>query len=110
MNRNDSETAHVEDLGGGAFAIRGNLTFGTIATLLAESKTLFAAYQRIEISMSNVQQADSAGLALLLEWLSWARGYNRNIVYQNIPDQILAIAQISDVTELLTGEAPSGDA
>jgi phospholipid transport system transporter-binding protein len=97
----------MEDLGAGAFAIRGDLTFETIAAVLAASQSLFAAHQRIEIDLSEVAQADSAAVALLLEWLSWARGFDRQIQYQNIPPQILAIAQISGVAELLGGERSS---
>jgi len=107
MSGTDTSTAHMEDLGAGAFAIRGDLTFETIAAVLAASQSLFAAHQHIEIDMSEVAQADSAAVALLLEWLSWARGFDRQIQYQNIPQQILAIAQISGIAELLGGGRPS---
>jgi len=53
--------------------------------------------------MADVREADSAGLALLLEWLSWARSVDRVLAYENVPPQILAIAQISEATELLGG-------
>ncbi len=101
MNRDSNENAQLVDLGGGRFAVRSKLTFKSATAILAQSKRLFADFERISVDMSDVQEADSAGLALLLEWVSWARHFDREIVYENIPQQILAIAQISEVTDLL---------
>lgn len=101
MNRDSNENAQLADLGGGRFAVRSELTFKSATAILEQSKRLFAGFERISVDMSDVQEADSAGLALLLEWVSWARHFDREIVYENIPQQILAIAQISEVTDLL---------
>ena len=101
MDRNSKEDAQLADLGDGRFAVRSELTFKSATDILAQSKRLFADCERISVDMSDVQEADSAGLALLLEWVSWARRFDREIVYENIPQQILAIAQISEVTDLL---------
>ncbi len=101
MNRAAEDGAQLADLGGGRFAVRSELTFTSATDILEQSKRLFADCERISVDMSDVQDADSAGLALLIEWVSWARRFNREIVYENIPQQILAIAQISEVTDLL---------
>ena len=101
MNRDAEDGAQLADLGGGRFAVRSELTFKSATDILEQSKRLFAEYERISVDMSDVQDADSAGLALLIEWVSWARRFDREIVYENIPQQILAIAQISEVTDLL---------
>ncbi len=96
-----TDESGLEDLGGGRFAVRSDLTFESTTAILTQSKRLFADCERISVDMSDVQEADSAGLALLLEWVSWARRFDREIVYENIPQQILAIAQISEATDLL---------
>ena len=101
MNRDSNDNAQLADLGGGRFAVRSELTFKSATAILAQSKRLFANCERISVDMSDVREADSAGLALLLEWVSWARHNEREIEYENIPKQILAIAQISEVTDLL---------
>ena len=93
---------HVEDLGGGRFAVRGDLTFESATAILSQGTQLFADYERIRVDMSDVREADSAGLALLLEWVSWARHLDREIAYENIPQQIMAIARISEVTDLIS--------
>ena len=98
-----------EDQGDGKFALHGELTFATASGALEESKDLFSDLARIELDLSDVSEGDSAGLALLLEWVNWARNYVREIRFINIPSEIIAIAQISEVDDMLTkGERWTG--
>lgn len=91
-----------EDRGGGRFAIQGDLSFQTAVTALDQSKELFASHSTIEVDLGGVKRADSAGLALLLEWVNWARATAREITFSNIPAQIVSIAQISEVEDMLS--------
>ncbi|MGQ3685552.1 MAG: STAS domain-containing protein [Candidatus Loosdrechtia sp.] len=90
-----------EDHGEGRFVIRGDLSFSTAVTALEKSKGLFATHSCIELDLEGVRRADSAGLALMLEWVNWARNSRREIHFSNIPAQITAIAQISEVEDML---------
>ncbi len=54
------------------------------------------------IDCGGVKRADSAGLAVLLDWLAWGRRRSRPVSLQNLPASLLAIARISEVDELLT--------
>ena len=99
----------VIDEGGGRFVVDGPLTFETAAEALEQSKALFSEYDTLEVDLSQVSQGDSAGLALLLEWVNWAKYYVREIKYHGVPQQILSIAKISEVEELLAaGERWTG--
>jgi phospholipid transport system transporter-binding protein len=51
--------------------------------------------------MSGVDKADSAGLALLLEWKAQAAARGASISYKEIPDSLAAIARTSEVSDLL---------
>lgn len=88
-------------LGEGRFALAGCFGFATVATILERSKTLFENEPVIRLDLSGVTQSDSAGLALLVEWTNWARHYQREIHFLEIPKQVLDIARISEVEELL---------
>ena len=100
-NGRESERADIQDLGDGHFAIRSDLTFESASRILLQSKQMFASCDRISVEMSAAGEADSAGLALLLEWISWTRHTNREITYEKIPERLLAIARISEVSDLL---------
>jgi ABC-type transporter Mla MlaB component len=53
------------------------------------------------IDLSGVTSSDSAGLALLIEWLSVAREAGRSLRYENVSAQIKQLAVLSEVDELL---------
>ncbi|HEB99345.1 MAG TPA: STAS domain-containing protein, partial [Thiotrichales bacterium] len=50
---------------------------------------------------SGVGRADSAGLALLVEWMREARRQGREIRFLGMPAQMSAIAEVSGLSELL---------
>lgn len=90
-----------EDLGDGKFGLAGEMTFATAEQVLRESEDLFAEYPHIQVDLSAVTRADSAGLALLLEWITWANHNIREIRFVHIPERINAIAQTTEVDHLL---------
>lgn len=99
----------LDSLGDGRFALSGVLDFDTVAEVLAESTKCFEEYTQLEVDLAGVQEADSAGLALLLEWVNWAKYTVREIRFLNLPDALLAIARISEVDEFLaSGERWTG--
>jgi phospholipid transport system transporter-binding protein len=91
----------------GRVVVTGELTFGTarearqIGVLVLESSRA----ERIVVECSAVTRADSAGLAVLLDWLAWGRRRSRPLSLQNLPASLIAIARISEVDGLLTAAA-----
>ena len=101
--------AEIVTVGEGRFAINGDLTFDTVAALLDKGQKRFTAHSRIIIDLSGVTGSDSAGLALLMEWVSWANHSVREIRYENVPERLVNIAAISEVENMLTaGERWTG--
>lgn len=96
-----SEAVKFEDAGGGRFHVEGRLGFDTVAQALDASLRLFADYHAIELDLSGVTAADSAGVALLIEWVSRARHSKCVLHFHHLPEQIKALARISDVEGLL---------
>lgn len=90
-----------KDDGGGRFSIEGKLEFETVATAYQESMNRFSPHSELVLDLSGVTGADSAGLALLLEWVHWAKQSAREIQFKNIPEQIQTIARISEVDGIL---------
>lgn len=91
----------LDDLGGGKFALKGDMTFGTAGQILRDSEELFEEHTRIEVDLSGVEETDSAGLALLLEWITWANHTVREIRFLETPEKIDAIAKTTEVEDLL---------
>ncbi len=92
---------NFEDRGNGHFALSGDMTFDTAGLILDESESLFDEHTRIEVDLSAVKETDSAGLALLLEWITWANHTVREIRFLGTPEKINAIAKTTEVADLL---------
>lgn len=91
----------LTDLGGGRFALSGDMTFDTAGQILRQSEDPFEEHTRIEVDLSDVEDTDSAGLALLLEWITWANHTVREIRFLEMPEKIKAIARTTEVEHLL---------
>lgn len=99
----------LEDRGDGCFALSGEVSFDTAELILNASEKPFDEHTQLEIDLSGVTLSDSAGLALLLEWVTWANHTVREIRFSGMPERILAIAKTTEVDALLTrGERWSG--
>ena len=78
------------------------LGYATAGRALPAGLALIPRGATCTIDLSRVTEADSAGLAVLVEWLATAKSRGTVIHYEGIPAQILAVARISDLESLLT--------
>ena len=86
----------------GRLQLTGELNFKTVPPLAVNSKNLFDNNNHLNVDLDGVSRADSAGVALLIEWQRRAKKQNKSISFQNIPSQMLSIAKLSGVDELLS--------
>ena len=91
----------LKDVGGGRFTLSGAMSFETADRILRDSAVSFRQHDRIEVDFSGVTDADSAGLALLIEWKSWSAERDATIQFSALPRAITAIARTTDVEHLL---------
>jgi phospholipid transport system transporter-binding protein len=96
--------AKLESLGAGRFRVSGVLDASTAREVLEESESRFEQFKELDVDLGGVGESDSAGLALLIEWLRVARQGNKAIRFANVPAQIEALARISEVDDLIGGE------
>ena len=80
---------------------KGAICFDGAAQALSSGLALLGRGENTTIDLAQVSEADSAGLAVLVEWLAHARQMDTTIHYANIPAQILAVARISELDALL---------
>lgn len=102
MSTSHPSKAKIESLGDGLFKVSGVLDATTVTELLKQSHGGFDGAQSIDVDLAPVTESDSSGLALLIEWLRLARDAGKKIHFENLPEQIMALARISEVDDLLT--------
>jgi len=93
--------AGLEATGGGCFRVTGELSADTVPDLYHRSAELFDGDGQVELDLSGVQRSDSAGVALLVEWMVQAHHRQREIRYLNMPAQMLSIARVSSLDHIL---------
>jgi phospholipid transport system transporter-binding protein len=85
------------------YRVESELTFATVAALrplglvaLAQAPTgVFT------IDLGAVDRADSAGLALLVDWVAAARASGRELHFEGLSPALRALARLSDVEDLV---------
>jgi phospholipid transport system transporter-binding protein len=91
----------------GHIAISAALTFQTARRVCAAGIECFLrdGSPSLVVDCAGVANADSAGLAVLIEWRGWARQHGRQLKFVNLPLQISAIAHLSEVSAVLADAA-----
>ena len=86
---------NIVDEGAGHFIVDGDLTFATIDKQTVRSFSFLSAAKQITIDLGRVVCTDSAGLALMIEWIKYTRHHRIQITFKNIPEQLVNLAKLS---------------
>lgn len=84
-----------------AQAVEGELTFDTVPALYRASAAWFAGTDEVVIDLARVTRVDSAGLALLIDWLQRAERAGRPLRFANIPETVQTLLRISGLDNQL---------
>jgi phospholipid transport system transporter-binding protein len=94
----------IQGGGPGRLVASGELDFATAAAALESGLRLIEPGRAWTVDLAGITASDSAGLAVLVEWLSAARARGATLRYVAVPAQILAIARISELEDLLVAQ------
>lgn len=81
--------------GAGHFLVDGDLTFASIDKRTINSLAFLPSAKEITMDLGRVVSTDSAGLALMIEWIKYTRAHRSHIHFKNIPKQLLTLARLS---------------
>lgn len=83
--------------------VRGPLTFDTAAAAWRAGQRALDACDAsaVDIDCAGIERADSAGLAVLIEWLAWGQRRDRAVRLQGLPATLIDIARISELEDLI---------
>lgn len=86
------------------YRLEASLTFATVPALYGPGRALIAAAAAdLQFDLQRVETIDSAGLALLIDWLAAAKARQRRLRYLQAPPALLALARLSEVDGLISG-------
>lgn len=88
--------------GSGRWLLKGELGFASVPAVLPHPGAEITGTLDIEVDLKGVTRADSAGLALLVEWLRESERAGQRITFVNVPPQLLSIARVCGLDEILS--------
>lgn len=82
--------------------IGGALDFASVAQLCQAGCPLLHSAQPISrVDLSGVHYANSAGVALLVEWLATAHNAGHSLTFTNLPAQMRSIIRVAALESIL---------
>lgn len=111
QEKQGSREPRIVSSGDGRVKISGDLTFDTVSGLRERGAEVLHGDGAVTLDLNAVTRADSAGLALMVEWLKQAKREDGSLQVVNMPDQMLAIARMSKLDGILLadGAVPEAD-
>jgi phospholipid transport system transporter-binding protein len=97
--------AAFERAGESVFRVSGALDFDSVPAVWKASMSCLDPGAAPRIDLGAVVRVDSAALALVLEWVRWGVRNQRPVRFLNVPEKLLALARISEVSRLIDGTA-----
>ncbi|MEZ5458768.1 MAG: STAS domain-containing protein [Steroidobacteraceae bacterium] len=102
---NAATVQRVDAPAGGAarLVVQGPLTFDTAAAAWRAGQRALEGCDAgaVDIDCAGIERADSAGLAVLIEWLAWGQRHDRVVRLQGLPTTLVDIARISELEDLV---------
>ena len=89
----NSASASIKAQGANSFKLSGTLNFNTVPALMKQAEGMLEKCKTASVDFSEVDDANSAGLALLIEMLRYMRQRKALIRFTNIPEQIAIVAR-----------------
>lgn len=85
-----------------AYRLEGDLDFSSVVELARLPAALLATDQGSpRIDLSGIRHANSAGLALLVEWLGQARSQGCELRFTHLPASLRRLAELSNLDTLI---------
>jgi phospholipid transport system transporter-binding protein len=101
--KNESATSADLQVNDGALVVSGVIDLSTVTEILADGRAAINAVSdgSLTLDLSAVTRTDSAGLALVVDWVRVARQRGLDLKIVGASSQLSAIAQVSGLDDLL---------
>jgi phospholipid transport system transporter-binding protein len=85
------------------FFISGDLHFSNVMSLYQKSAQQLPACPELVFDFSQLTSSDSAGLALIVEWIKLAKCLNKPIRFAHLSEEIMSLAKAAGIDGMFNG-------
>ncbi len=89
----------------GEYSLSGPLIFDTVTALYNDAQ-IDMSNSQVSVSLHHVDKSDSAGLALLVEWVRVADKHRCSLRYTDIPAHLQTLIDVTGLSPILNRAAP----
>jgi phospholipid transport system transporter-binding protein len=93
-------SGEIREVQKGTYALHGAFTYDFVPALWRAGPKFTSEISSVTLDLQGVTRTDSAGLALMIQWLREANRHGIRIQFLNVPRQLLAIAEVSHLDHL----------
>ena len=97
-------TASISSGRANHLSLGGTLNFDTVPALVVQAKGMLSHGSETTVSLADVDSANSAGLALLLEMLRYSRSINTSIRFEQVPAKMATVARAYGIEPALDSD------
>ncbi|MGD0958539.1 MAG: STAS domain-containing protein [Methylomonas sp.] len=83
-----------------SYSLTGDMTFAGIDRRTVDSFKLLKASNQLSIDLAAVTVTDSAGLALMIEWIKFSNRQGILLKFKNIPVQLISLAKLCGLDQI----------
>lgn len=83
------------------FIISGDLNFSNVMSVYTKSLQQFGQWPEVVFDFSQLKSSDSAGLALIIEWIKLSKRLHKTIRFKNLSAEIMSIAKAAGIDGML---------
>jgi phospholipid transport system transporter-binding protein len=83
------------------FWLSGHVDYHTVAIIYNASQSYLTQNHELTFDFSLIKTSDSSGLALMIEWLKYAKKAMKPIHFQHIPAQLKTLAKTAGISALI---------
>lgn len=103
------QTASIALSGDNQVNVKGVLNFETVPVLMKQAEQLLIKLDNARVSFTDVEDSNSAGIALLLEMARFMKVKNKLINFHDLPEQVLIMAHAYGIDAELNEHLESAD-
>lgn len=103
-------TASLQRVEAGHWRLTGELDFQSVVDLRPRLREALEPGASVTVDLGGVKRANSAGLALLLQWHEDALRSGTALTIREPPAALLELAGLSNLKHLIVPQAPGDDA
>lgn len=83
------------------FSLEGELDFSNVMSIYSKSIPQMTLNHELIFDFSKVKSSNSAGIALMIEWLKLSKQTNKSIHFKCISSDLMSLVKVANLEEMI---------